>query len=164
MKASPPRNVAATSNWLQIDTPEAGYASGVVTLVARISRTPSGRAVLGGIRASGRVVRIEKPDPPTDPPNAWTQLRDAGTPAGVDVVIAFDPADWPNPAQHGPGLQAPQPADIVLFGRLEDALAMVSDANSLREQLEKQSATGSAALQAYARERAPTPSRPGNPP
>ena len=151
MKAPPTRNVAATSNWLQIDTPQAGYAGSVVTLVARISRTPSGRTVLEGIRASGRVVRIEKPDPP----NAWTRSRDAWTAAGVDVVIAFDPADWLNPAQRGPGSQGPQPADLVLSGRLEDALAMVSSAGPFREPPEEQGATVSAALQAYAREHAP---------
>jgi hypothetical protein len=155
VRAPPPRNVAATSSWLQIDTPEAGYAGAVVTLVARISRTPSGRAILEGIRASGKVVRIEKPDPPTNPPNAWTRRRDARTVAGVDVVIAFDPADWPNPAQRGPGTQGPQPADLVMFGRLEDALAMVSGGGPPREPPDEQGATVSTALQAYARERTP---------
>ena len=65
---------------------------------------------------------IDKPQPPTNPPNAWTRLADPDRQRG-DTVIAYDPADWPEPASLGV-----LPSDAVLFGCLLDALAMSSGA------------------------------------
>jgi hypothetical protein len=144
----PARRVAADSAWLQIATPEAGYAGSVVTLVARISRTASGRRVLEAIRDSGRTVRIDKPDPPTDPPNAWTRRRDSALGEAADVVIEFDPADWPQP-----GRPDPTAPDVVLFDLLEAAARMVGgdDDGAVRAD------AASPAMEAYLRERAPRP-------
>jgi hypothetical protein len=142
MRGQKPHKSSAESQWLKIARPEAGYAGSVVTLVARVSRTPSGRAVLESIRDSGSVVGIEKPEVPTDPPNAWTERRAATTMAGVDVVICFDPADWPSPIE-----PEPRPADVVMFELLEAAARMASG--------EGADGDVSPARQAYLRERGP---------
>ena len=124
MRGPPPRNIAAESKWLVIDSSEPGYAPSVVTLVARISRTPSGRAILEGIRASGGSVKIEAPAS-TDPPNA-TVSRESPTHMPVpddpadrpNWYIGFDPRDWPNPFDR----HARSP-EVMLFVLLRDALA-----------------------------------------
>jgi hypothetical protein len=148
MTRQPAKSIVAESMWLQIDTPEAGYAGSVVTLVARIARTPSGRAILEGIRASGCNVKIERPDPPTDPPNAWVRPRDPHGRTGMEIVIAYDPADWPSPVQLGS-----LPSDLVLFGLFEDALMMATGA----ERPNEPGAGASPAMEAYMRQRAATP-------
>jgi hypothetical protein len=125
MRGQPARNVGDGSRWLQIDTPpEPGYAGSVVTLVAQISRTPSGRAILEGIRDSGGSVMIERP-PVTDPPNA-TVRREPAAPRPIpedpaarpDWYIGFHPEDWPSPLD--PAARSPE---IVLFLLLREALA-----------------------------------------
>ncbi len=55
-------------------------------------------------------------------------------------MIACDPADWPNA-----WLPDAPPSDVVLFGRLEDAVALATGAAS--------AAAVSAGLAAYLRER-----------
>ena len=86
-------------SWLQIDTSVPGYAGQVVALVTGIARTPSGRAVLEGVRASGGSVEIEKPAP-SDPPNATVRRESSaqtpapeGSGAKPDWHIGFDPQD-----------------------------------------------------------------------
>jgi hypothetical protein len=123
MRGQPARNVAADSKWLAIDTPEPGYASGVVNTVARISRTPSGQALLEGIRDSGGSIRIEKPAS-TDPPNA-TVARESPTQRPVpenpadqpSLYIGFDARDWPSPFD--PDGRSPE---VILFLLLREAL------------------------------------------
>jgi hypothetical protein len=66
------------SAWLTIATPGLGYAGNVASLVASISRTRSGRTLLERLRASGSPIRIERPSPQTNPPNAWARLRRNG--------------------------------------------------------------------------------------
>jgi len=133
--------------WLQIDSSVAGYASSVVTVVARISRTRSGQAILDRLRASGGSFKIEPPDPPTDPPNAWTRRRDAIDGSGMEIVIVYDPADWPSPAQ----LDS-RPSDVVLFGLFEDAITMATGAAFP----DQPGAGASPAMEAYMRDRPPT--------
>jgi hypothetical protein len=125
MRGQPAGNVGAESMWLQIDTPpEPGYTGDVVILVARIGRTPSGRALLDGIRDSGGSVKIEMPAV-TDPPNA-TVGRQSSVPtppspaSGVkpDWYIGFHPEDWPSPLD-----KAARPPEVVLFLLLREALA-----------------------------------------
>jgi hypothetical protein len=124
MRGQPARNVGAESKWLVIDTAEPGYAPSVVTLVARIARTPSGRAILEGIRASGGSVKIEKPAP-TDPPNATVGRESSGQQAQPedpaqrpDLYLGFDPQDWPSPFD-----AAARSPEVVLFVMLREALA-----------------------------------------
>lgn len=123
MRGQPARNIGAESAWLQIDTPpEPGYAGSVVTLVARIARTASGRAILEGIRDSGGSVKIERPAL-TDPPNA-TVGRESSAPrpapdgsAKPDWHIGFHPQDWPSPLD--PAARSPE---VMLFLLLREAL------------------------------------------
>src|ERR1700733_1364078 len=148
MGRQPAKSIVADSVWLQIDSPAAGYASSVVTVVARISRTPSGRAILEGLRATGASFKIERPDPPTDPRNAWTWRRGTIDGGGMEIVIAYDPADWPSPAQLDQ-----RPSDVVLFGLFEDALTTATGAEFAHEP----GAGASRGMEAYMRERIPPP-------
>lgn len=147
MGKQPAKSVAADSMWLQIDSPAPGYASSVVTVVGRISRTRSGRTILQRLRDSGGSFKIERPEPATEPPNAWTQRRDSSDDGGTEVVIAYDPADWPSPAQPDG-----QPSDVVLFRLFEDALTMATGAAFSGEP----GAGASPAMAAYVSERTPT--------
>jgi hypothetical protein len=148
MGRQPAKSIVADSMWLRIDSPAAGYASSVVTVVARISRTRSGRAILEHLRASGGSFKIERPDPPTDPRNAWIRRREAIDGGGTEIVIAYDPADWPNPAQLDQ-----RPSDEVLFGLFEDALMMATGAEVPNEPR----AGASPALEAYVGDRTAPP-------
>ena len=89
---------------------------------------------------------IQQPDPPTDPPNAWTLSPDARG-GVIEVVVACDPLDWPSPIQ-----AEALPSDVVLFGRLEDAVAMATGAA-----LPPQAGIVSAGMQTYLRERIVVP-------
>jgi len=129
--------------WLLIDAPGPGYAGSVASLISGISRTRTGRTLLERLRASGCPVRIERPSPPTNPPNAWARLRDAGN-IGAGIVVAYDPADWPNPAQR----DAPA-KDVVLFRLFEHALALASGTASP----DAAELTVSTTMEAYLRER-----------
>jgi hypothetical protein len=131
------------SEWLTIDAPGPGYAGSIASLVASISRTRSGRTLLERLRASGSPIRIERPSPQTNPPNAWARLRNTGD-VRAGIVVAYDPADWPNPTQH----DAP-PKDAVLYRLFEHALALASGTAS-SEAVEP---TVSAMMETYLRER-----------
>jgi hypothetical protein len=131
------------SEWLTIATPGPGYAGSVASLVAGISRTRSGRTLLERLRASGCPIRIERPSPPTNPPNAWARLRNAGS-VDAGIVVAYDPADWPNPTQQ----DAPA-KDMVLLRLFEHALALASGTASSVTTEPSVSAT----MEAYLRER-----------
>jgi hypothetical protein len=126
-------------SWLQISTAQPGYAGDVVTLVARISRTRCGRDILTKIRASGQVVKIEKPAAPTRPANAWARL-DTATPSAI--LIAFDPADWRARTGRWAG-------DAVLLGLLCEAHALAIGAEGTD--------VVSAVVEAYLGERSPSP-------
>src|SRR5437773_11310195 len=86
--------------WLRVATPYPGYADAVVADISRIVATPSGRALLEAVRASGRSVLIERPSV-RDPPNAGVQPQDGGAAsaagAGSDCTLTYEPAQWPNP-------------------------------------------------------------------
>jgi hypothetical protein len=124
---------------LRVNPADARFADAVLADIRRIRATTTGRALFRRLLEAGCSVTIDKPLPPTNPPNAWTRL--ATQDRRDDVMIAYDPADWPEPAALG----AP-PSDVVLFGRLLDAVAMATAAEA--------SDTGTPAeMEAYLRER-----------
>jgi hypothetical protein len=134
---------SSQAEWLLIDTPGPGYAGSVASLVAAIAGTRAGRSLLERIRATAVPLRIEQPSPQTNPPNAWARLRNTGD-IGAGIVVAYDPADWPNPTQH----DAPA-KDVVLFRLFEHALALASGTGSS----EGAEPTVSAMMESYLRER-----------
>lgn len=92
------------------------FVTEVVSDLASIVHLPEGEDVLRRGDAIGHKVRIIKPEPPTEPPNAWILPDDlaaataqevaagpadagdrapAGTGAGCGSTIVYDPADWP---------------------------------------------------------------------
>ncbi len=107
-----------------------------VPLVAGIARTPSGRAIFEGIRASGGSVKIERPEP-TDPPNATVGWESSARGAAAedpgakpDWYIGFDPQDWPSPFDPDA-----RPAEVMLFLLLRETLARLragTDPNAQR--------------------------------
>jgi hypothetical protein len=105
---------------LRVDLADAAFADAVVRDLNGIRRTAAGRALFRDLGAAGCSVHVVRPDPPTDPPNAWTRMPD---PDGTDatILVVYDPADWPGPSALG-GL----PSDVILFGRLVHALAIVT--------------------------------------
>ena len=135
---------------LRIDLATPVFTDSVLSDLDGIRRTAAGRALFRRLRDLGRTVTIEKPDPPTDPPNAWTLPRDHGSGRSAEIVIVYDPANWPNPAWPG----CP-PSDVVLFGRLLDAAALAAGGKPAAEP-EPADAT---ALDAYLRERETVPHR-----
>jgi hypothetical protein len=140
---------------LRIAQPNPVFTDAVLADIDRIRRTTSGRALFAALRDAGRSVGIEQPDPPTDPPNAWTCLPGRNDRGDTDIVIAYDPIDWP-----GPHLLGDLPSDVVLFGRLEDALAIatgVDDAAGI-------GATVSPGMKAYLCERTAIPDPPSRVP
>lgn len=142
--------VAPAEARLRIKPANPVFTDSVLADLRRISETATGRALFRRVRDAGRTVTIEKPDPPTDPPNAWTLPRSLGNPS-TEIVIAYDPADWPSPARLGS-----LPSDVVLFGRLEDAVAMATGAEIPGEP----AATVSPAMEAYLRQRTAIPEPP----
>jgi len=96
----------------------------------------------GWLRDTGRVVSIEPPAPATDPPNAGTKWRDPPGKIEGELVIAFDPADWP-------ARQGAMQSDVVLLGRLADAAAMAEGGKRLVVEGEE----ASSEISAYLRER-----------
>jgi hypothetical protein len=109
-----------TTPRLRLNPADPRFADLVLADISRIRATNVGRTVFRRLLDAGCSVTIDKPLPPTSPPNAWTRLANPDQ-RGGDTVIAYDPADWPEPAALG----AP-PSDVVLFGRLLDAIAMTS--------------------------------------
>jgi hypothetical protein len=120
---------------LHVALGDPSFTDSVLSDVDRIRRTAAGRMLFRSLSEAGRSVCIEPPEPPTDPPNAWTLPRD-----GTEFVVMYDPADWPGPLGH-------LPSDVVLFGRLADVIAMVSG--------------GSPAMGNYLAERTAIPEPPG---
>jgi hypothetical protein len=118
--------------------------------INRIRASAAGRAVFRRLLEAGASVTIDKPLPPTDPPNAWTRLADPAGKGG-DTMIAYDPADWPE----RPGLAA-LPSDVVLFGRLLDAVALATGSEAA--QLSESGIP--AEMEAYLRERTQSPASP----
>jgi hypothetical protein len=105
---------------LRLNPADPRFADAVFADIHKIRASATGRAVFRRLLEAGASVTIDKPLPPTDPPNAWTRLVDPAR-GGGDTMIAYDPADWPE----RPGLAA-LPSDVVLFGRLLDAVALAS--------------------------------------
>jgi hypothetical protein len=153
MRGQPTSDFGAGSSWLQIDTSAPGYAGRLVPLVAVIARTPSGRAILEGIRESGGSVKIEKPEQ-TDPPNATlgresstspTMLKNPSTKTGW--CIGFDPDDWPSPLD--PAGRSPE---AILFLLLREALGRLraggeADARRVIAELDPEEAAAIARFQ-----------------
>ncbi len=88
------------------------FVNDVVNDLGRLASMPEGEEVLRQGDATGLPVRILKPDPPTEPPNAWVLPEDLaaaaaegvplgeggsgmGTGAGCGSTILYNPADWP---------------------------------------------------------------------
>lgn len=120
---------------LRIVSDDMRFVADVVGELGRIVYAPQGEEVLRRGDALGRPVMINKPEPPTAPPNAWivpddlraataagkpTGERDTagnpilGTGAGCGSTIAYDPADW----AAGDGARSPV---AVLQRMLEEA-------------------------------------------
>jgi hypothetical protein len=135
---------------LRLNPADPKFADAVLADINRISASPAGQALFRRLLEVGCSVTIDKPQPPTNPPNAWTRLANPDRRNG-DTVIAYDPADWPERA----GLGA-LPSDVVLFGRLLDAIAMATGAD-----ISEPSETGiPAEIEAYLRERTALPVSP----
>ena len=86
------------------------FVTDVVGDLGRIVHIAAGAEVIRAGDARGHRVVIVKPDPPTEPRNAWIVPDDpaaatragvvvgdaaAGTGRGSGSTIAYDPADWP---------------------------------------------------------------------
>ena len=125
---SVPKPFVSKSTWLKIAAPFAGYAGEVATLVSRIARTQAGRAVQEGIRAGGGSVRIQPPERPTNPPNAWALPTAAEGEGARQVVVFYYPGDW----RGGASVTTP-PGEEVLFRLLEDSVMMLNGARTPRE-------------------------------
>jgi len=97
------------------------FTDAVLADLIGIRSTAAGRALFGRLRAAEVSLTIEKPDAPTEPPNAWTRWADAPSRLGKEIVIAYDPADWPLAADPA-GLTSTD----VLLGRLSDAADWVA--------------------------------------
>ena len=89
------------------------YVAAVVEDLGRLAHSPAGEEALHRGDALGHPVLIEKPSPPTQPPNAWAVPDDLaaaiapevavksadgrtvqGTGTGCGSTIVYDPADW----------------------------------------------------------------------
>jgi hypothetical protein len=106
------------------------HVDAVVADLGRLVHMLVGEAALRDGDAIGRRVRIVKPDPPTDPPNAWVVPDNPaaaaatgvalgrgpdgavrhGTGTGCGSTIVYDPADWPLPGDPG----SPSSIDVLL--------------------------------------------------
>lgn len=118
------------------------FIDAVLADLLAIRQTATGRAVFRRLRNAGRVVTIEQPNPPTDPPNAWTWLRSPHSRGKAEIVIVYDPADWPNHAS-----RCLLTSDAILFGRLLDAVGVAVGAGGVDANVE------SPEMSAYLRER-----------
>ena len=123
-----PLPAAKVAARLRIKPVSPAFADAVLSDLLRMRETPIGRALFDRVRIAGRLVTIEKPDPPTDPPNAWSWLRHSEDTGTAEIVIVYDPDDWPNPA-----MPHPLPSDAVLFAVLEDAIAALESTPVSRE-------------------------------
>jgi hypothetical protein len=90
------------------------FVNDVARDLGRLAHSPEGDEVLREGDAAGSIVRIRKPEPPTEPPNGWILPDDtagatmavgtmpavadsstARTSARGGSTIFYDPADWP---------------------------------------------------------------------
>jgi hypothetical protein len=136
------------SGQLCVGLDDSAFAGAVVADLNFIRRTAAGRALFRSLAATGCTVNVMKPNPPTDPPNAWTLRPDADRDSDMPIVVVYDPADWPGPSELG-GL----PSDMILFGRLQHALTIAIGTLNLVDADE----AVSPAMAAYLRERTVTP-------
>jgi hypothetical protein len=116
---------------LRIAGDDQGHVEDVVADLHRLALRPAGQKVLEEGDTIGRQVRIERPEPPTEPPNAWVAPEDVaaaaaagtalgrgpdgsprfGTGAGCGSTIVYDPADWPFPGDS----TSPSSVDVLLL-------------------------------------------------
>jgi len=109
---------------------DAPFVSNVVADLGLLVHTSEGEEVLNQGDAIGRPVRIVKPDPPTEPPNAWILPYDlaaaaaagvalgrggdggarSGTGTGCGNTIVYDPSDWPLPGDP----RSPSSVEVLL--------------------------------------------------
>lgn len=158
-----------SDDWLKIGIAEAGFADRVVADIMAVVRTPSGRALFERLKASGRIVHIEKPAL-RDPPNASATPHDlraaiaagrstgtadaAGQPivgagGGSDCTIAYDPRQWPSPIHPN----SPT-SDVLLLTLFQQALAHVTGSAAAVEGLASDAAAlETEAIAQYRRER-----------
>jgi hypothetical protein len=138
---------------LRLNPADPKFADAVFADIHKIRASEAGRAVFRRLLEAGASVTIDKPLPPTDPPNAWTRLVDPAR-GGGDTMIAYDPADWPErPGPERPALAA-LPSDVVLFGRLLDAVALATGSAIAQSSDARSSDAGiPAEMEAYLRER-----------
>lgn len=70
------------------------FVNDVVADFGRLACSAEGEAVLREGDALGIAVRIEPPDPPTEPANGWI-IPPGGAAPGAAATVVYDPADWP---------------------------------------------------------------------
>jgi hypothetical protein len=105
------------SGRLMIASDDPIFIDAVARDIGQLAHTPEGDTTFRRGDALGHPVRIIKPDPATEPPNAWITPDDIGaasstnafigraaghgatrgTGAGCGSTIAYNPADWPRP-------------------------------------------------------------------
>jgi len=117
---SVPANVACAAAGpprLRIALASPVFTDMVLADVDRVRRTEAGRAGFRRLRDLGCTARIERRGAGIDPPNAWTKVSETDH----EIVIAYDPADWPCAAWPGS-----PPSDVVLFTRIVEAILCAS--------------------------------------
>lgn len=105
---------------IRIVSDDLQFVDNVVNDIARLAHSPEGREVLSRGDAIGAPVTLIKPDPPTEPPNAW-MLPGAGTAS----TIVYAPTDWPRPGDPS----SPPSPEILLMMLREANLNAASDSN-----------------------------------
>jgi hypothetical protein len=123
------RSFAIGCGRLTIVPSDALFVSAVVADLGRLAHAHAGEAAFNEGDTIGRRVRIRRPEPRTDPPNAWTAPDDLaaacaagvvlgrdergpryGTGTGCGSTIFYDPGDWPLPGDP----QSPSSAEVLL--------------------------------------------------
>jgi hypothetical protein len=106
------------------------FIDAVARDIGQLVHRPEGDATLRRGDALGHPVRIIKPDPATEPPNAWITPDDIGaasstdalvgkaeggairgTGAGCGSMIVYSPADWPRPGDPA----SPDSVEVLLI-------------------------------------------------
>lgn len=120
------------SGRLTIASDDPIFIDAVARDIGQLARRPEGDAALRRGDALGHPVKIVKPEPATEPPNAWITPDDIsaassanafigkaegggatrGTGGGCGSTIVYDPADWPRPGD--PDL--PDSVAVLLIG------------------------------------------------
>jgi hypothetical protein len=125
-------NFAIGSGRVTIAGDDAVFVDAVTRDIGQLAHRSEGQMVLQRGDALGHPVRIAKPDPPTEPPNAWIVPDDLaaaaspnasiggaedgraparGTGAGCGSMIVYNPADWPRQGDS----ESPASADVLLI-------------------------------------------------